>query len=165
MSTEAKRSQIPNHIQRPSQPNSSTPMPSFPCSTLSQLYVKQGIRSLYFIITLCLWSGLKMQNAHYRAQACRAMLNSKYISETHWLRHYIDYKLQDIILMLSEGSQWQQLKYHVQSQPHHQKRASRWGIPWWGIHSPTGSNDYRCYLHQCPCRRYQDDGSQLRLQT
>lgn len=35
------------------------------------------------------------------------------------LRHYIDYKLQDIIPMLSEGSQRQQLKYHVQSQPQH----------------------------------------------
>lgn len=58
-----------------------------------------------------------MKNAHYRAQACRAMLNSKHISEIHQHRHYIDYKLQDIILMLSEESQWQLLKYHVQSQP------------------------------------------------
>lgn len=38
VSTEAKRSQIPNDIQAPSQPKP---------STLSQLYVKQGIRSLY----------------------------------------------------------------------------------------------------------------------
>lgn len=83
VSTETKWSQIPNHIQTPSQPNFSTSMPSSPCSTLSQLYVKQGIRSFYFIITLCLWSGLEMKNAHYRAQACRALLNSKYISEIH----------------------------------------------------------------------------------
>lgn len=33
------------------------------------------------------------------------------------------------------------------------------------VYSPTGSNDYRCYLHQRPCSKYQDDGSQLRLQT
>lgn len=75
-----KRSQIPNHIQPPSQPN--------PC-TLSQLNMEQGIRSLSFLITSCLWSGLKMKNAHYRAEACRAMLSSKHIcgtQGTYWSR-------------------------------------------------------------------------------